>query len=119
MRISDWSSDVCSSDLGHARHPRLHRPGGRLLGRRPAPGKVPGAMTGWRRIIRARGATDTRRRSRSDTVGIVGRVARDETGDAAVQIAPAVVERKRGAEGKGVSVRVEPGGRRILQQKKT
>src|SRR3546814_8301494 len=91
MRISDWSSDVCSSDLGHARHPRLHRPGGRLLGRRPAPGKVPGAMTGWRRIIRARGATDTRRRSRSDTVGIVGRVARDETGAAAVQFALAVV----------------------------
>src|SRR3546814_3808296 len=36
MRISDWSSDVCSSDLGHE-----HREGGRVVGphqpfRRPA-----------------------------------------------------------------------------------
>src|SRR3546814_4560968 len=26
MRISDWSSDVCSSDLGRSRHPRQSGP---------------------------------------------------------------------------------------------
>src|SRR3546814_10214526 len=25
MRISDWSSDVCSSDLATSQHPRIHR----------------------------------------------------------------------------------------------
>src|SRR3546814_11809857 len=36
MRISDWSSDVCSSDL-RARHRHLHRePGIQPAGRRPA-----------------------------------------------------------------------------------
>src|SRR3546814_7067879 len=33
MRISDWSSDVCSSDLGVADH-RIARVGGELAGQR-------------------------------------------------------------------------------------
>src|SRR3546814_16398491 len=39
MRISDWSSDVCSSDLGHQRHPgrRSRRTQARHGGRRPRP----------------------------------------------------------------------------------
>src|SRR3546814_13184344 len=44
MRISDWSSDVCSSDLDHRAVTRLRVPGGRtsggLLGGTPR-----GAMT--------------------------------------------------------------------------
>src|SRR3546814_4283499 len=40
MRISDWSSDVCSSDLRHAGHP-IRTPGGEG----PAPCPRPAAWT--------------------------------------------------------------------------
>src|SRR3546814_5763532 len=39
MRISDWSSDVCSSDLGQGRRPICrHRPAGRASQRGCRPG---------------------------------------------------------------------------------
>src|SRR3546814_6753975 len=44
MRISDWSSDVCSSDL-RDRRPR-RRPGRRHLAFRPAPCRRPGVRDG-------------------------------------------------------------------------
>src|SRR3546814_4893648 len=44
MRISDWSSDVCSSDL-HRTQPVIH-PAGRGQGRRPRQGRHPPARAG-------------------------------------------------------------------------
>src|SRR3546814_1925119 len=51
MRISDWSSDVCSSDLSSRRRgcgasPRSGRPGRRRRGRRSAPTPSPPCRTG-------------------------------------------------------------------------
>src|SRR3546814_13144788 len=43
MRISDWSSDVCSSDLLRSRSPRRLRPGPGLSGKRPLPARRRGA----------------------------------------------------------------------------
>src|SRR3546814_9373588 len=47
MRISDWSSDVCSSDLCHHRH-RLHKPGQVRRGRNlPGPGTGTATRPAW------------------------------------------------------------------------
>src|SRR3546814_17744652 len=88
MRISDWSSDVCSSDLPGAGEPVQVRPEQPLAPaaaerhQRPPPAphrQQPGQRTG----------------PRGDAEGT------DDPGD-----------RKSGVEGKSVSVRVDHGGRR-------
>src|SRR3546814_15351856 len=93
MRISDWSSDVCSSDLG---------------GRR---GLQRGLVD---EVERAEGAGD-------------GAGVADDAGEAAgvdaadARHAEALEEggdRKSVVEGKGVSVSVDLGGRRIIKKKK-
>src|SRR3546814_16108276 len=93
MRISDWSSDVCSSDLDAAPI-------------RKGPITIP--ANGRRRQRRlsevARLWCADRRKGRRER-DLVDAVARQ--GD-----------RKGGVEGKGGSVRVGLGGRRILTQKK-
>src|SRR3546814_3898773 len=61
MRISDWSSDVCSSDLAHGqvRHrPGLHRLRGRSRGRNEG-GPHAGRGRAWQRD-RGRGAAEVR-----------------------------------------------------------
>src|SRR3546814_16825128 len=95
MRISDWSSDVCSSDLSRSR-PRADR------GRRTAAGR-PAARPAAPRppcpSVRAAAA------------GLppegYGRRPASPAGD-----------RKSVVEGKSVSVRVDLGGRRIIKKKK-
>src|SRR3546814_5575106 len=86
MRISDWSSDVCSSDLsepaGRNRSRRAQR-----HGRYGYPDRLPDAQ---RRQARRGGAP--------------GEVARPE-------------DRKSVVSGKSVSVRVDLGGRRIMNKK--
>src|SRR3546814_11070416 len=91
MRISDWSSDVCSSDLCAARRRGIGRRGGKggvalagrgLLSRTRAQGWA----TRWRQ--RRRRKPSWRRRARKSVV-----------------------------EGKSVSVRVVLGGRRIITKK--
>src|SRR3546814_12116865 len=93
MRISDWSSDVCSSDLlAHA------RPGGHA--RRGVRARAPLV---WRRAAAAPAGTPEAR-----TPAATHRAARRHVrGD-----------RKSVVVGKSVSVRVDLGGRRILKQKK-
>src|SRR3546814_17911024 len=94
MRISDWSSDVCSSDL-HPRRggldtglPALHRGADARL-RPPWLGQV-------------------------DPAGEAGGVHRPEErrGDD-----PRRADRKSVVEGKSVSVRVDHGGRRTIKKK--
>src|SRR3546814_20995973 len=109
MRISDWSSDVCSSDLGtgrargkkcHAAVPEQAAHWGR------GPGRIPiGPPCGWRperthAIFRgaAKGRTGSTRRAEPD---------RRRT-----------AERKSVASGKSGSVRGDLGGRRKINTKK-
>src|SRR3546814_17066884 len=103
MRISDWSSDVCSSDLiikqlaGGAGFVRLLRPGrhdnrhvaARAVAADADAGLVP------RQPIRVR---------HGPVKGVFG-------------IVPSTGDRKSVVEGKSVSVRVDLGGSRILTQK--
>src|SRR3546814_14633006 len=109
MRISDWSSDVCSSDLGRWRRPapsrqatgRDRRNGGRRRKRRLAPqtGRIKGTemseVTNKRALL-----------SVSDKNGLV-ELGRELGRD-----------RKSVVQGKSVSVRVDLGGRRINKKKK-
>src|SRR3546814_14099397 len=98
MRISDWSSDVCSSDLqrrlGPARqagHHDLEVPAERRLPARPG-----GRARPHRRGNRRRG--DSSRAPRA-------------AGEGRLQ------DRKSVGEGKSVSVRVDVGGGRIIKTK--
>src|SRR3546814_16520816 len=108
MRISDWSSDVCSSDL-----------------------KLAGGVA----VIRVGGATEVEVKERKDCVddamhatraaveeGIVpgGGVAVLHAVKALEGVTPGNdEERKSGGEGKSVSVRVELCGCRISKKKKS
>src|SRR3546814_20432459 len=108
MRISDWSSDVCSSDLSTTRAMCLKR----HLGCHP-------------RILR-------------DDLQQARRLKLEHAGNdiAGEHLTPVVVghdpvverlprkrdpvlggDRKRGVEGRRLSVRVDPGGRRIIKKK--
>src|SRR3546814_20011445 len=112
MRISDWSSDVCSSDLQYEA-PRPNEP--RLMGAhysraaRPVNAILAGFSASLHRRFRrfsrawARGPDDSRRRESG---------APSRPGDAA----PA--DRKSVVSGTRVAVRVALGGGRIIQEKK-
>src|SRR3546814_20012874 len=91
MRISDWSSDVCSSDLG------------RVARRRRKPGQPPG---GHDACVGAGGA--------AGGAGDHGQPGAVERGGG-VFFRPS--DRKSVVKGKSVSVRVDLGGRRILKKK--
>src|SRR3546814_17068116 len=108
MRISDWSSDVCSSDLGRGRrHGILHRQG--RLGRRPS-----GVRSN--RYQAAYGELCSRilgQRLRTLPCRIQGGT-HAETGNPLQTGA----DRKSVVSGKSVSVRVDLGGRSTLKKKK-
>src|SRR3546814_20297681 len=90
MRISDWSSDVCSSDLFEiavaARHVHYRRDG----------------FDGQRRAAEIR--------VQDDAAGV------DRAAQGALP-APRQTDRKSVVQGKSVSVRVDLGGRRIIKKK--
>src|SRR3546814_2028962 len=113
-RISDWSSDVCSSDLPTTRAAcRCHRAAvvDRRAGKRVHAALVVGRIGRHRGVVigRAdeaepqRSPLAPRRRQRR-------RVRRGATANSA--------DRKSVVEGKSVSVRVDPGGRRSIKKKK-
>src|SRR3546814_19482063 len=97
MRISDWSSDVCSSDL--------------II--------VYGATGFTGRLVAEYLSQHYAGRADAPKWAMAGRSAdklaevRDLVG------APAGTDRKSVVEGKSVSVRVDLGGRRIIKKKKT
>src|SRR3546814_15367022 len=100
MRISDWSSDVCSSDLAR-NGPRIKSGVTREEGRTEECYSTSQEKSRWSPApIRALG-----RGSRS-------RSPKPEP------ISPPRVDRKSVVEGKSVSVRVDLGGRRIIKKKK-
>src|SRR3546814_12075971 len=111
MRISDWSSDVCSSDL--LTHPEEDQGVDKPKEHRRAEDRFP-------RVAVAEGRKEITERAK-DQHGI-GNVA--EPG--AKPVAPGAVEtnevaetgdRKSAEKGKSVSVRVDLGGRRIITNK--
>src|SRR3546814_20023469 len=103
MRISDWSSDVCSSDL-------LHRP---HYGVDPDQG-IQGADP-LRRVQRIR----DRARPRPATARVRRRAAAQlHQPVEAHDRRPRPADRKSVVEGQSVSVSVELGGGRILKNKK-
>src|SRR3546814_18671018 len=124
MRISDWSSDVCSSDLrgvlvlDHAGDgaertvgdvPRDRAP---ELPRRDAPRLAIGTGRDDRHIGVAEGGVEVI----AEGVELTDHLARQmRLGDGA----RAQQDRKSAVEGKSVSVRVDLGGRRIITNTKT
>src|SRR3546814_19525431 len=101
MRISDWSSDVCSSDLGAGRvaEPRRRCAGGAAAGGRHrltvSVHLGAGLARPWRDIPAA--------------------VRRHQGGQAPPL--QATLDRKSGVYGKEVAVRVDLGGRRYINKK--
>src|SRR3546814_12751003 len=93
MRISDWSSDVCSSDLGSTR-----------------PREPVGRKTRLPRRRRQRTTTKNAPASRGVGDHRTGRQGRP----ASVLF---LLDRKSVVYGKSVSVRVDLGGRRIIKNK--
>src|SRR3546814_21198455 len=95
MRISDWSSDVCSSDLPAA------RPGPRLCREADRGGRAHHLSRGGGQYPRlyqpVAGHSERTRRYSRGIDGIEG-------------------DRKSVVEGKSVSVRVDHGGRRIINK---
>src|SRR3546814_20848237 len=100
MRISDWSSDVCSSDLRQ----------------RPLLLQTYSAADAF-------AYTDVVKRSPHGDLLIRGKAARWARHDPRpCQVGPSgtrtILDRKSVVEGKRVSVRVDPGGIRIIKKKK-
>src|SRR3546814_18222690 len=121
MRISDWSSDVCSSDLrGLHLRSRPRRPLHRRTGTRPAPrrrrGRPPDGA--GRAALGPSVATATPPPVAPDLVP-------GSNGPPALPLVEGWMpervrqDRKSVVAGKSVSVRVGVGGRRIIKKKKT
>src|SRR3546814_19168090 len=103
MRISDWSSDVCSSDLHIARTFRRRRPG-----------NFP-PCTLSKHWCRA-GASASPCSSRRASMTCCFHSACPETCPASPSGSSAKTYRKSVVKGECVAVRVDPGGRRFLKQ---
>src|SRR3546814_12966840 len=119
MRISDWSSDVCSSDLAL----RAAFDDG---GRDAAAGDVGEALGGehYRDILlaqRLQPFADARGEQRmvEEDPGLVEDQQRRPAVEALLEPVEQIGDRKSVVWGKSVSVRVDLGGRRIMKKKRT
>src|SRR3546814_17446154 len=126
MRISDWSSDVCSSDLLREADGVSPLPPHRLAGggagaggdrvrRVRAPVERRPQLPGLADLLRSRRVADRRQRSRRP------RRQRDPPGGGAQGLARTAAsheDRKSVVSGKRVSVRVDLGGSRINKKQK-
>src|SRR3546814_16637415 len=117
MRISDWSSDVCSSDLqASAAAPETAQAFGRRGSRRGAGGGARAAPRSWARGGDARQCGAGDRHVACECAApfrIGGRAAIGADG-----IDGARSDRKSVVSGKRVSGRVDRGGRRLLKKQK-
>src|SRR3546814_17317096 len=104
MRISDWSSDVCSSDLRHHRRHSVPVPEGR-------PRSADQHAVSASRVDR-RGHPRPVRRLSERQARAGSRRLQDP-----VDLERPETDRKSVGQGKSVSVRVDLGGRRIIKKK--
>src|SRR3546814_17190735 len=107
MRISDWSSDVCSSDLLSDRYLLQSRPRRCIdetrRGHRDV-ALVSGDPPAFARPARLYSRDRKGSRDAADRTGGIGRPDSE-------------IDRKNVVEGKSVSVRVDLGGRRLIKKK--
>src|SRR3546814_19330129 len=111
MRISDWSSDVCSSDLLFLEE----GDGGLLLAPAAAPLGAKADLLGERATLLGIAGCDDRITLRQVPLGaiLVGRHA-----VISCEMAPQHLQDRKSVEsGKSVSVRVDIGGRRSIKKK--
>src|SRR3546814_21129979 len=101
MRISDWSSDVCSSDL--AQHHVRSDPG---AGTNRHAGTDDAVWPDLDGLVQFGAGVDDRRRMNAQR-------------RAHAPLSPLSTERKCVVSGKSVSVRVDLGGRRLINKKQT
>src|SRR3546814_17031046 len=106
MRISDWSSDVCSSDLVRRHLPRLG-----AGGRRGVPYRHRLERRVQQQVLEQPPAHDAEADDRGTVRHGGGLNSRARTH-------PCAGDRKTDVERKSVPVRVDLGGRRMLQTKK-
>src|SRR3546814_11449897 len=99
MRISDWSSDVCSSDL--LAHGGGQAECGQVAGAAPAQLRIVGNLVSRGGLVE---------QQRFDVQAVMA----EHVGERRKRLR---VDRKSVVEGKSVSVRVDLGGRRIINQK--
>src|SRR3546814_12821365 len=98
MRISDWSSDVCSSDLVEKRQTWSLRIGA------ICPAKVTAGAPPFRRAIVIGSSLVKNQKASATTASVTAQILS--------------TDRKSVVSGKSVSVRVDLGGRRIIKKKK-
>src|SRR3546814_13614153 len=101
MRISDWSSDVCSSDLDEC-----------LEVVRVEAGELPPVLE----AVLVLGMADEVHGHVFDDGHVLGPVPGAQTGEVVVED-DVEQDRKSVVEGQSVSVRVDLGGRRIIKKK--
>src|SRR3546814_12731833 len=94
LRISDWSSDVCSSDLRRSSRPSYTQ-------------RIPPAV---KRVLPPRSASGARSRTSTCAPFCAAALA------AHIAPLPAPTDRKRVVQGKRVAERVDPGGRRHVKK---
>src|SRR3546814_16100219 len=114
MRISDWSSDVCASDLPH-----------RSLLVRLLLGRVQGSRGLWRAGARPDLPADRAAGAARGREGLAMATEARAAAEKAFDLLPvlkeagvaALLDRKRVVSGKSVSVRGDTGGRRSIKKK--
>src|SRR3546814_18066605 len=107
MRISDWSSDVCSSDL-----PNSRANAGTLSSRKV---QITGLFAGRRARVTPSLTIRASHRIGAPAASAWRPAVPAPSGNCRPSMAS--TERKSGVEGKSVSVRVEHGGRRTIKKK--
>src|SRR3546814_14873462 len=112
LRISDWSSDVCSSD--RAEGAAIDDAGTFTHGQRFILDRVFLGLAAHRVVGSALPGADI---GEYGTGGFMPAVQRGQP--MRVKTAPAKIDRKSVVWGKSVAVRLDHGGPRIIQQKKT
>src|SRR3546814_18076999 len=117
MRISDWSSDVCSSDLTWGVSLILQQAARDLFGATgvsvTAPAWLDGAVT-----LGSQSLPMTRLFIMLVAIAVLGGLALFLRFTRAGLLVRAVKDRKSVVSGKSVSVRVDLGGRRFIKKKK-
>src|SRR3546814_16041254 len=116
MRISDWSSDVCSSDLDGSARSWLRQDRTQLRnGLRSSSGQCHVVASPCRQS--AAGQSHGFRFGYATAVVTQGAAMMQKDASVGGKAPELGTDRKSGGEGTSVYVRVDPGGRRIIKKK--